>query len=160
RALDVLADGGLVCVSARALVEGIAPEAERPASVRLSDASPGGLDALVEKLAHAGYERVERVEERGQLAVRGGLVGVFPSTGREPLRIEFFGDEVEHVRAFSPFTQRALHPVEEATIYPASERAPDERLLEEDGEETASLLEGPPDLVWQLDDVLTVWEDE
>ena len=54
--------------------------------------------------------------------MRGGLVDVFPSTGREPLRVEFFGDDIEQIRAFSPFTQRALHPVDEASIYPARER--------------------------------------
>ena len=82
-----------------------------------------GLDGLASALASAGYERVDRVEERGQFAVRGGIVDVFPSTGREPLRVELFGDEIEQVRAFSPFTQRALHPVAEATIYPAAERS-------------------------------------
>ena len=160
RALDVLARGGLVCVSARALAEGIAPEAERAGAIHLHEELGGGLDGLVERLAHADYERVERVEERGQIAVRGGLVDVFPSTGREPLRIEFFGDEVEHVRAFSPFTQRTLHPVDEATIYPAAERVPDERLLENAPENGAPLLTAPPDLVWQLDDVARVWEEE
>jgi len=159
RALEVLERGGLVCVSARALAEGIAPAGERAAPIRLREELEGGLDGLVEKLALAGYERVERVEERGQIAVRGGLVDVFPSTGREPLRIEFFGDEVEHVRAFSPFTQRTLHAVGETTVYPASERAADEALLEEEAE-SAPLLGAAPDLVWQLDDVARVWEEE
>ncbi len=160
RALDVLARGGLVCVSARALAEGIAPERHRATAIHLHEEVGGGLDALVERLAHAGYDRVERVEERGQIAVRGGLVDVFPSTGREPLRIEFFGDEVEHVRAFSPFTQRTLHPVDDATIYPAAERVPDELLPENAPESGAPLLTAPPDLVWQLDDVARVWEEE
>src|SRR3990172_7276348 len=79
------------------------------------------LDAL----AAGGYERVERVEERGQFAVRGGILDVFPSTGREPLRVELFGDEVEQVRAFSVFTQRALRAVERALVYPAAERRAD-----------------------------------
>ena len=122
RALDVLRVGGLVCVSARALAEGMPPPEERTAVVRLTRAGTRDLDALVEELALAGYERVERVEERGQIAVRGGLVDIFPSTGREPLRVEFFGDDVEQIRAFSPFTQRALHPVADASIYPARER--------------------------------------
>ena len=52
----------------------------------------------------------------------GGIVDVFPTTGREPLRVEFFGDEIEQVRVFSPFTQRALHPVTDAVVYPAAER--------------------------------------
>src|SRR5207253_7774639 len=80
------------------------------------------LESLVESLALAGYERVERADERGQFAVRGGLVDLFPTTGREPLRIEFWGDEIEGIRAFSPFTQRALHPLESTVVYPAVER--------------------------------------
>ena len=93
-----------------------------PQPLRLAVGDEPGLDGLAEALASAGYERVDRVEERGQFAVRGGIVDVFPSTGREPLRIELFGDEIEQVRAFSPFTQRALHAVTDATVYPAAER--------------------------------------
>src|SRR5918992_2806024 len=125
RALDVLARGGFVAASARALAELLLPEDERPAAVRIAAGEGIGLEELVETLALAGYERAERVDDRGQIAVRGGLVDVFPSTGREPLRIEFFGDEIEQVRAFSPFTQRALHTVDEATVYPATERRRD-----------------------------------
>ena len=93
-----------------------------------------GLEGLAEALALAGYERVDRAEERGQFAVRGGIVDVFPTTGREPLRVEFYGDEIEQVRAFSPFTQRALHPVDGAVVYPAAERRAEltEPLLAED----------------------------
>src|SRR5437763_1018849 len=136
RALDVLAAGGLVCVSAAALAEGMPPPAARPAAVRLRPGEEPGLDGLAEELALAGYERVERVEERGQFAVRGGLVDVFPATGREPFRIELFGDEIEGIRAFSSFTQRALHPVEEAVVYPATERRFDlvEPALDDGGE--------------------------
>ena len=81
RALAVLADGGLVCVSARALAEGMPPVAERPGIVRLAPGDEPGIDGLVQAFTLAGYERVERAEERGQIAVRGGLVDVFPSTG-------------------------------------------------------------------------------
>ena len=113
----------------------------------------------------AGYERVERVEERGQIAVRGGLVDVFPSTGREPLRIEFFGDEIEQIRAFSPFTQRALHAVDEAVVYPARERRTALDDLEgrealEAESDRVPLLERTPDLVWQVDDVMRAWEED
>ena len=65
----------------------------------------------------------ERVEERGQFAVRGGIVDVFPTTGREPLRIELFGDEVEAIRAFSPFTQRRCGRWIERRVYPAGRAA-------------------------------------
>jgi transcription-repair coupling factor (superfamily II helicase) len=158
RALEVLAAGGLVCVSARALAEGMPPPDARPGVIRLTPEDTRDLDSLVEELALAGYERVERVEERGQIAVRGGLVDVFPSTGREPLRIEFFGDEIEQIRAFSPFTQRALHPLADAVIHPAREHALD---ADEEGESIrVPLFDAPPELVWQVDDVLSVWNEE
>src|SRR5437870_7750075 len=122
RALDVLAAGGLVAASAAALAEPMPPPNTRPQPIRIAPGEDLSLEQLAETLALAGYERVERADERGQFAVRGGLVDVFPTTGREPLRIEFWGDEIEQMRAFSPFTQRALHSVESAAIYPAAER--------------------------------------
>jgi len=169
RALDVLARGGLVCVSATALAEGMPPPSERPEPIEIEQGQEPGIDVLAEGFALAGYERVERVEERGQFAVRGGLVDVFPTTGREPLRIELFGDEIESIRAFSPFTQRALHPVESAVVYPAAERRPDlsEPTLPDD-EESLPLVPadlvppftGPPDLVWEPDEVRSVALEE
>src|ERR671925_125592 len=163
RALDVLAAGGLVCASAAALAEGMPPPAARPAPIRLHEVTAHA--ELAEELPLIGYERVERVEERGQFAVRGDLIDVFPTTGREPLRIEFFGDEVESVRAFSPFTQRTLHPVEDATIHPAAERRIDlsEPTLSDESAVPGDLvppLARVPDLVWQPDEVRRVWEEE
>ena len=172
RALDVLARGGLICASAAALAEGLPPLEERPEPLELSAGTELDLEAVVEHLALAGYERVERVDERGQIAVRGGLVDVFPTTGREPLRIELFGDEIESIRAFSPFTQRALHEVELAVVYPAAERRLDlidPDLSSEDiarGQTPRRAPKGlvPPvqavDLVWQADEVREVWAEE
>ena len=168
RALAVLAGGGLVCASALAVAELLPPAAARPAPLELSAGLEVGVEGLSEELALAGYERVERVDDRGQFAVRGGLIDVFPTTGREPFRIEFFGDEVESIRAFSPFTQRALHPVDAATIFPAAERRLD--LVEEwHGEEgdlrpvpsdLVSPLERAPDFVFQPDDVRRIWSED
>ena len=157
RALDVLAAGGLVCASAAALAEPLPPPASRPDPIVLAAGESPGLDALAELLALAGYERVDRVQERGAFAVRGGLIDVFPTTGREPLRVELFGDEIEAVRAFSPFTQRALHEVERAVVYPAAERRLDlvEPALREEGEaaqvpdDLVPVLDRQPDLVWE-----------
>jgi transcription-repair coupling factor (superfamily II helicase) len=168
RALDVLAAGGLVCASAAALAEPLPPAAARPAPIALEAGGDAGLEALAELLALAGYSRVDRVQERGELAVRGGLIDVFPTTGREPLRIEFFGDEIEAVRAFSPFTQRALHDVEGAVVYPAAERRLDllEPTLTEEGEpapvpnDLVPPLERAPDLVWEPDEVRAAWREE
>jgi transcription-repair coupling factor (superfamily II helicase) len=170
RALDVLGRGGLVCVSATALAEGMPPPGERPEPIEVAPGQEPGIDVLAEGFALAGYERVERVEERGQFAVRGGLVDLFPTTGREPLRIEFFGDEIESIRAFSPFTQRALHPVERAVVYPAAERRPDlsePTLPDEELEGPAPIpddlvppLDRAPDLVWEPDEVRSVALEE
>jgi len=168
RALDVLARGGLICASASAVAEPLPPQNQRPEAIRLAPSTELSLEALSEALALAGYERVERADERGQFAVRGGLVDVFPTTGREPLRVEFWGDEIENIRAFSPFTQRALHPVDEAVIYPAAERRLDltaPELLGEDEPipiptDLVRTLPQPVDLVWQRDEVRAVWEEE
>ncbi|HEU6446266.1 MAG TPA: transcription-repair coupling factor [Gaiellaceae bacterium] len=168
RALEVLATGGLVAASAAAIAEGMPPPGKRAEPIRLPE---GAGDELTERLALAGYERVERAEERGQFAVRGGIVDVFPTTGREPLRIELFGDEIESMRAYSPFTQRTLHPVDEAIIYPAAERlVRDSEQVEgvwgnrevppDVPEDLVSPLARPPDLVWQPDEVRSVWAEE
>jgi transcription-repair coupling factor (superfamily II helicase) len=163
RALDVLAGGGLVCASAAALGDKLPPPAARPEPIRLAVGDEIAIDELSERMALAGYERVERSDERGRFAVRGGILDVFPSTGREPLRIEFFGDEIEQIRAFSPFTQRALRPVSEWVVYPAAERRVD--LTEPSLEPTVPddlvvPLPGKPDFVWRVDEVRRAWEDE
>jgi transcription-repair coupling factor (superfamily II helicase) len=168
RALDVLARGGLVCASAVALAEGVPPPEARTRAIEVAQGEEPGIDLLAESFALAGYERVERVEERGQFAVRGGLVDVFPTTGREPLRIELFGDEIESIRAFSPFTQRALHPVDRAIVYPAAERRPDltEPTLADDEErqpvpdDLVPPLDRAPDFVWEADEVRSVSLEE
>ena len=169
RALEVLAAGGLVSASAAALAEGLPPPGTRPEPIRLAPGEAPGIDALAEQLALAGYERVEQAQERGQFALRGGIVDVYPTTGREPLRAELFGDEIESVRAFSPFTQRTLHPVERATIYPASERRLDLREVtladDEDGppsvpDDLVPPIPAGPDLVWQPNEVRELWAEE
>ena len=157
RALDVLAGGGLVCVSAIALAERLPPPAARPEPLDVGVGDEPGIDAIVERLVTAGYERVERAEERGQLAVRGGIVDVFPATGREPVRIELLGDEVESIRAFSPYTQRALRPLERVLVYPAAERRLD---LEGGLSDLVPPLPAAPDLVWLIDDVRRSWREE
>jgi transcription-repair coupling factor (superfamily II helicase) len=171
RALEVLAQGGLVCASATAIAEGLPPRDARPAPLSVRVADEPGIDSLAAHLASAGYERVERVEERGQFAVRGGLVDVFPTTGREPFRIELFGDEIEQIRAFSPFTQRALRTVDGATIYPAGERLrelveidlgpeEDEEVAAEAPDDLVPAFDRAPDIVWSPDEVLAAWEEQ
>ena len=171
RALAVLAAGGLVSASASALAEGMPPAGARPEPVVIRPGDEPGIDALAEEIALAGYERVDQAQERGQFALRGGIVDIYPTTGREPLRIELFGDEIESIRAFSPFTQRTLHPLEKATIYPAADRRVDliEPTLADDEHENAPPaipddlvvpIPRGPDFVWQPNDVREVWAEE
>src|SRR5437773_8938858 len=142
------------------------PPSERPERIEVAQGQEPGIDLLAESFALAGYERVERVEERGQFAVRGGLVDVSPTTGREPLRIELFGDEIEQIRVFSPFTQRALRQVVSATVYPAAERRRELVEIDLDDEparapdDLVAPFERAPDLVWTPDEVRAVWEEE
>jgi len=79
------------------------------------------LDDVVRRLSAAAYHRVDLVEKRGEFAVRGGIVDVFPPTEEHPLRVEFFGDEVEEVRSFSVADQRTLEKAERLWAPPCRE---------------------------------------
>jgi transcription-repair coupling factor (superfamily II helicase) len=78
-----------------------------PVSIAIGD-SGRELEEIVAALAAAGYARVELVEKRGDFAVRGGILDVFPPTEEHPLRVEFWGDEVEEIRYFKVADQRSL----------------------------------------------------
>src|ERR1039457_6365046 len=66
------------------------------------------LDDLLARLVEIGYSRVDLVTSRGEIAVRGGIVDVFPPTEEHPLRVEFFGDTVEEIRSFKVADQRRI----------------------------------------------------
>lgn len=78
-------------------------------------------DALLKKLVDAGYVREDICEGPGQVTKRGGYIDVFPLTAKNPLRIEFFGDEVDTLREFDPVSQRSTENVQYAVIPPAAE---------------------------------------
>jgi transcription-repair coupling factor (superfamily II helicase) len=79
--------------------------------VELAVGDQAELEDVVRRLAEAAYSRVDLVEKRGEFAVRGGIVDVFPPTEEHPLRVEFFGDEVDEIRNFAVADQRTLEPV-------------------------------------------------
>jgi len=78
-------------------------------------------DKLIRTLVVSAYERMEFVEKKGQFAVRGGIVDVFPINADNPVRIEFFGDEIDSLRWFDVNTQRSVGHVESIRILPARE---------------------------------------
>lgn len=76
---------------------------------------------LASRLIDFGYERVNVIEGRGQFAQRGGILDIFSPTGHEPVRIEFFGDEIDTIRTFDILTQRSQEMISDVEIYPARE---------------------------------------
>ncbi len=90
-----------------------------PVELALGDTVP--LDDLVRRLADAAYTRVDLVERRGEFAVRGGIVDVFPPTEEHPLRVELWGDDVEEIRWFSVADQRTLEKAERLWAPPCRE---------------------------------------
>ncbi|MEE4274995.1 MAG: hypothetical protein V2J16_03920, partial [Thermoleophilia bacterium] len=120
QALAALGAGGVVVADAVAALERFLPLDLQPEPLRLVVGEETPFDLTVERLVALGYGRVEQVRGRGEFAVRGGLVDVYPSIG-EPLRVEFWGDEVERLRTFSVYSQRTAAEVAEATAYAAFE---------------------------------------
>jgi transcription-repair coupling factor (superfamily II helicase) len=153
-ALDALrteADA-VVVASATALAEAVPDAALRPVGFTISTGEEIDLDGVLRSLDAAGYHRVEQVEERGQFAVRGGILDVFGATEERAVRIELFGDEVESMRWFSTFTQRSLGDAERVELAPAAELDAEHRELAElaameaaeEGKEPPSLAEVLP----------------
>src|SRR3989440_827812 len=86
-------------------------------------------EPLLRHLNTVGYTSTDVVEMPGEYALRGGILDVYPPEADRPLRIEFFGDEIESIRKFDPATQRSSHPVDEAVLLPLTETPVSEELL-------------------------------
>jgi transcription-repair coupling factor (superfamily II helicase) len=121
----------VVVVSAVALSEKVPDPTLRPHGFTLKPGELLDLDETAMDLVAAGYERVDQVEDRGQFAIRGGLLDVFPATEDRAVRVDLFGDEIESLRWFSTFTQRSLGDAELVEIAPAAELAEEHRELAE-----------------------------
>ena len=79
------------------------------------------LDELITRLSDAGYRRCDLVDGVGEFAVRGGILDVFPSGAKNPVRMEFFGDEIDSMGVFDALTQRRIEPIEAVSLPPAKE---------------------------------------
>jgi transcription-repair coupling factor (superfamily II helicase) len=137
-ALDALLDsaGGdgeppVVVVSAVALSEKVPDPELRPHGFVIRKGDLLDLDETTQQLAAMGYERVDQVEDRGQFAVRGELLDLFPATADRAVRVDLFDIEVESLREFSTFTQRSLGELDAVEIAPAAELAAEHRELAE-----------------------------
>ncbi|MFL5779388.1 MAG: transcription-repair coupling factor [Chloroflexota bacterium] len=112
----------ILVASVQALLQHTIAPHELPATRR--ELAPGqrlAQDTLLRELLDLGYSPVLEVAGRGEFARRGGIVDVFPPSLPLPVRIEFFGDEIESLRAFDPTDQRTVRTVEAAVLLPASE---------------------------------------
>lgn len=105
----------------------VPPEIYRKAILTLRVGDTIRLEDLTHRFVELGYEKNHQVESAGQFAVRGGLVDVYPLTEEEPVRIEFWDDEIDTIRNFSVESQRSEENREEVILYPAREVVLDEK---------------------------------
>src|SRR4051812_31942149 len=138
----------VVVVSAVALSEKVPDPELRPHSFTIRVGDLLDLDEVGHQLVAAGYERVDQVDDRGQFAIRGGLLDVYPATEDRAVRVDLFDIEIEALRWFSTFAQRSLGETDAIEIAPAAELAPEHREMaeiaaisdEEDRPDVAELL--------------------
>jgi transcription-repair coupling factor (superfamily II helicase) len=127
-AMNAMADPSAVVVaSAIALAEKVPDPKLRPETLALHKGESVDLDDVTLLLADAGYDRTDQVEERGQFALRGGILDVYPATEEQAIRVELFGDEIESLRRFSVFTQRSLGEADRVELAPAAEISEEHR---------------------------------
>ncbi|MDE0168450.1 MAG: transcription-repair coupling factor [bacterium] len=120
--------GLVVVASVRATVQRVSGSSTAP--VLASAGAEVEFEGLVRRLDEAGYSRTDRVESRGEFAVRGGIVDVFPAQSDTAVRVDFWGDHIDEIRAFSVGSQRSMGQVGELRAYPAREFRPDRPVRE------------------------------
>ncbi len=114
----------VVVTPLRALVQRLGPHGDEISPVVVRARQVVDRDELVERLVAAGYRREYQVEARGEVAVRGSIVDVYPVTDDHPARIDLWGDEVDRLSAFAVADQRSTHDVDEVRVFPARELLP------------------------------------
>ncbi|MGW5055578.1 transcription-repair coupling factor [Actinokineospora sp. NPDC004072] len=105
----------VVVATVRSLIQPMAPGLGELEPVILTVGAESDFETTLARLADLAYARVDMVEKRGEFAVRGGIVDLFPPTAEHPVRVEFWGDEVTEIRPFSVADQRSL-PGELTTV--------------------------------------------
>ena len=121
----------MLVTSAVALAEKVPDPDLRPHGFEIEKGGLLDLDEVAAQLVACGYERVDQVEERGQFAIRGDILDVYPATEERAVRCELFDIEVERLTWFSTFTQRSLEEADSVEIAPAAELGPEHRELAE-----------------------------
>lgn len=112
----------LVVTTATALVQRVpGPEYFRSSGLRLAENDTRGIDVVRQFLDTNGYSRTAIVREPGEYAIRGGIVDLFPGGESDPIRLDYFGDELERIRSFDPDSQRSTHDLQELVLTGISE---------------------------------------
>ncbi|SFT28574.1 transcription-repair coupling factor [Paenibacillus sp. BC26] len=99
------------------------------------------LEAFLRQMVELGYVRVDKVEGKGEMSVRGGIVDFFPLTSAHPYRVEWFDDEIDSIRSFDPTDQRSIEKLETYIVPPCQEILADARRFENAAQHAAELLE-------------------
>ncbi|CAB4684046.1 unannotated protein [freshwater metagenome] len=120
----------VIVAPARALVQRLGPHVEDVEPIRVALRDQVDSLQLIEQLVLSGYRREYQVEHRGEIAVRGSIIDVFPATADVPVRIDLWGDEVERLTEFSVADQRSTVDLEELAVFPARELLPSEEVCE------------------------------
>ena len=108
----------VLALPAAAMQKGMSRQAFERLSLRVAVGDTIGRDVLLRRLAALGYGRAPEIEKAGEFSVRGGIVDVFPINATLPVRIEFFGDEIDSLRDFETETRRSVRNLNEASILP------------------------------------------
>ncbi|HEX4559984.1 MAG TPA: transcription-repair coupling factor [Mycobacterium sp.] len=98
----------VVITTTRSLLQPMAPDVADIEPVTLTVGAEAEFDGVIARLVDLAYTRVDMVGKRGEFAVRGGILDVFPPTAEHPVRVEFWGDEVSEIRMFSVADQRSI----------------------------------------------------
>ncbi|ODP29984.1 Transcription-repair-coupling factor [Paenibacillus nuruki] len=98
-----------------------APESLAGAEIELQEGGTLVLDTFLTRMIELGYERVERVESRGEMSVRGGIIDFYPATANLAYRIELFDEDIDSIRTFDPDDQRSINKVKSIIITPCRE---------------------------------------
>ncbi|RXZ79276.1 transcription-repair coupling factor [Paenibacillaceae bacterium] len=116
-------------------------EAVAKARIRVETGMTLAMESFLKQMVELGYERVDRVEAKGEMSVRGGIVDFFPLTEPHAYRMEWFDDEVDSIRTFDPSDQRSIDKVKEYTIPLCKEVLADERRQLAAAQHASELLE-------------------
>jgi len=117
-----------IVVPVRALLQRLSPSHQSISPVMVVQGDQLDMEGFIAQLVGMGYRRDTQVEHRGDVAVRGSIIDVYPSTGSAPVRIDLWGDEIDRLTEFAVADQRATDAVDSVAIFPCREVIPDDAM--------------------------------